>query len=183
MVEMIGFFISALSLLYLFTKGNRAKESEERGQSIKEGSLSLNPGQNHFEDPFQTFLNAIEKGPNAIEGNRGSPPPLPGSKKRKLSTHKQLSAKEKGRGGGFSHQSNKQTLSKERQGHLKPMHHQEFSPHPLSLSIPLSGEKREKYRRSRLQSAIQRLGHRQDLLIYQEIIGKPKSLRSEIDPN
>jgi hypothetical protein len=175
MVEIIGFIISLLALLYLFIKQNVP--------SLQKGHPPPPAYQDEEEmsDPFKEFLRAMEKESAAREAVQHMPPPPPPKKKgRSKQTHTRPSE-------------NYRLTSPLEERHLKSAledrhvksrfnHHEDLPGRTLSLSLRHPDEREEKPRASRLQSIVNRLARRQDIIIYQEIIGKPKSLRSEDYP-
>lgn len=167
-MEYIGFLISLLALIYLFFKQKSiARYRQEHPESFSD--------QEDVEDDSMTeFIKAI-----GIEDQRKAivklAPPAP---------PKQAKAMRKGAASPLEHYRLESSVEKRQlkspleKRQLKPSVKrpmEETSPQilltPLHLSDAIVVEP------SRAEVAIRRLAHRKDLLIYLEIIDKPKSMR------
>lgn len=181
MVEIIGFIISLLALLYLFVSQNPAAQRQ------KAGSRDLNEDYSEKEkdEPFKDLMEAIEKEIKRTEKiparMAASPQSLPQTLKKKL-----------------SQQNNKDYfLSNEPSSNLAmDNRHLKSSLENRHLSSPLfshgdggrkftyshdHGHSTESYgegKKSKGLLMINRLTHPRDMIIYQEIIGKPIALRA-----
>lgn len=175
MVEIIGFIISLLALLYLFIKQNVPSQQKRYPPGYQD--------EEEMNDPFKEFLKTMEKEAEARETAQYMPPPPPPLPKKKellkkapsrsLEEYRPISSREE------------RHLKSSLEGrHVKSKfnHYEDLPGHTLSLSLSHRDEREEKPRASRLQSAVRRLVHRKDMIIYQEVIGKPRSLRSESIP-
>jgi outer membrane biosynthesis protein TonB len=174
MVEFIGFIISLLALLYLFIKQNSRTER----QAHPPGYPPEEEGKE--EDPFKQYLRAIEKEAEAREATQHLPPPLPSlppkvaKKPKKPPPH---SLEERRLQSQIEQRHMKSSLEER---HLKSRfnHHEELPGRTLALPANhLHAEEERMVGPSRVQLALRRLSSRRDLIIYQEIVAKPKSMR------
>jgi hypothetical protein len=182
-VEIIGFIISFLALIYLFFKQQSiARYRQEHPEAFKEEEIVE-------EDPLTELMKAIEKETKAREAARHLPPPLPKAVQKpkplkaaplaaSLEDYHLESQIEKRR---LESQVEKRKLKSSLENRVlksslsqrleeKGVHAIPPSHHP-GIEKGLVGP-------SRAEMALRRLAHRRDLIIYQEIIDKPKSLRS-----
>lgn len=173
MVETIGFIISLLSLLYLFTRQNKSIPKRQGHESSLDESK--------LDDSFKSFLKSMEKERGAPEGDLRIPlPPSPPVKKREVIKRNQSPSKERG---ALVNAIEEHRLKREREvlrGNSLAKSREEFPRPSHSFTTSSTGERNESRGRSRIESAVHRLNNRRDLLIYQEIMGKPKSLRTDI---
>lgn len=174
MVEYIGFFISLLALVYLFIKQNSPPQQGE-GTAPVYGS----EGEEEENDPFSAIMKEMERRAatdKVVEKRQEKEvflPPLPSekshaAKKRSSSRlveerHITSSIKEKPLRNSF-----KKRLAKPKGASSQK------NDEIVLLPPSVHGKK------SRAADAVSRLAKRRDMIIYQEIIGKPKSLRSEV---
>lgn len=168
MVEIIGFIISLLALLYIFIR-----------QTLPSQRPTPQPRAQHQEliedDPFKDFMKAVEKEVAKREVSQHVPPP-PKIKKQKPKKPPDIPLEKYQLKSQLKERHLKSTLE-ERHIKSKLGHHDEV----LKPSLPgrhHHAEEKENLKPSRAKLAIQRLNKRQDLIIYQEIISKPKALRS-----
>lgn len=169
MVETIGFIISLLALLYLFVQNKSSSQPRGRPASSQKEEAE--------EDPFREFLKAMENEAEAREAAQRMPPPPPPVRKKER--HKKAPPL-----------ADRKLVSSIEERHLKSSleerhiasrfnHREDVAGRTLASSLHHRNEGEGKLRASRAQSIIQRLSHRRDMIIYQEIIKKPKALRSE----
>lgn len=169
MVETIGFIISLIALFFLFIKQKEA--------TIQNGQPADYQDVEEMDDPFKAFFKAIEKEGESRAKIQQKPPHHPKKKEQpgKIPSH----LKEEYR--SVKSAEKRHAKSSLDPHHMKPkaLQHEEIPgrKHPLPQHHP--GEEQGKASISRLQTAVRRLHHKRDLLIYQEIMKKPKSLRSE----
>jgi hypothetical protein len=167
MVEFIGFIISFLALVYLFIKQNSPPARQEHPPDYPtEGLKEANP--------FEEFRKKLDREAEAREATQRLPPPPTSSKVAKQ--HKRpprLALKE--------HQMTSQIEERRLRNALEDRHIQSRMNHREgALAVSTSHHRAEEDRKmgpSRAQLALQRLTHRRDLIVYQEIIDKPKSMR------
>jgi hypothetical protein len=166
MVEVIGLVISFLALLYLFMMQNRPVQRKERPFSDQDERVAE-------EDPFKEWMKAIEKKvtrreappPSKIKKQKKKPPPLPLEEDQIVSQIESRHLK---------------SALEERHIQSRFNDHEKLPKHASALSISHHlAEEESVIALSRGQQAIQRLAKRRDLIIYQEIVNKPKSLRLE----
>lgn len=176
-VEFIGFAISVLALLFLYFK-NRADtiaSQEHRGRAKEEDFLEGT----HLKD----FLKSIEKD----IAEKEKPKPLPSSPP--LPALPQIERKHKK--ASLSALEGRQLTSQlERRKIKSPIEnrtiaasisrrYEEASPSGVVPLLHHAYAEEIHHAPARGKAAIQRLAHLQDLVIYQEIINKPKSLRQD----
>lgn len=168
MVEVIGFIISLLALLYLFIKENIPAQRRAHPPSYpQEEELR--------DDPFNEFLKNIEKEAAAREAAKHLPPPPPKVAKQSKKPSKTPLEEHK-----LSNQMEQRRLKssfEDRHVKSKFNHREELPGRSLALSHHREEERSE--RPSKAQLALRRLGKPRDMIIYQEILDKPKSLRQE----
>ncbi len=175
-VEVIGFIISFLALLYLFFQQQAAvrKRQENPNDFTNE---------EEEEDPLNEWMKEIEREAAAREAARHSPPPPPRVIQRPLTSK---SSKPSKKAPLSSNLENYQTPSQIEQRKLKSS----LENYRLKSALSQKLEERQLHtmglphhngegsiRRSRVEIATRRLSRRRDLIIYQEIMDKPKSLR------
>lgn len=174
MVETIGFIISLIALFFLFIK-QKASTMQNQGSSDYQDVEET-------DDPFKAFFKAIEKEGESREIVRQKPPHPP--KKKEQSKKGRSYAKEEYRQEEYRifKSTEKRPSKSSLDNHpIKPrvLQHEEIPAKKHVIPSHRPGEEPEEQRISRLQSAVGRLQHRRDLVIYQEVLKKPKSLRSE----
>ena len=169
MVEIIGFIISLLALLYLFIQQN-APSKQKRYSSVEQEEEEMG-------DPLRELLRVMEKEVEAKQVHH-LPPPPPAPKKRDH-PKKSPSSLEKQRLASSIENRHLKSALEERQIQSRLSRHEDYPGRTLAHSFSHMGERNEKLKVSRLEAAVRRLSHRRDLIIYQEIMEKPKSLRSE----
>jgi hypothetical protein len=171
MVEIIGFIISLLALLYILIK--------QTVPTQRPGQPPVYPEEEEIEeDPFREFMKAVEREAAARKVAQRVPPPPPPPKitKRPKKAPLPPSLEEYRLASQLEDRRLRSSLEER---HLKSrLNHREERPGgPPALPVSPLAEEEKKRHPSRAQMAIQRLAHRQDMIIYQEVIGKPKSLR------
>jgi hypothetical protein len=149
MVEVIGFIISLLALIYIFVKQSMPPK--------RRAEPSIEQEEEEMEDPLKDFLRSIERESAAREVVPQRKPPPPPKKKKEQKRTQHLSLEERRLASQLESRRLKSSLEE------RHLYKKEEEKPPES---------------SRAQLAIQRLANRQDMLIYQEIMDKPKSLRS-----
>lgn len=166
MVETIGFIISLIALFFLFIKQKAATMQKRNSSDYLDEEEAY--------DPFKEFFKSIENEEESrtkIQQKPPHPPKKKASPKKALSHPKEeyrvAKSLDKRQLKGDNHPIKPRVLYEEIPGRIQvhSMHHLD--------------EENVEPKISRLQSAVERLHHRRDLLIYQEIMKKPKSLRSE----
>lgn len=176
MVEFIGFVISLLALLYLFIKQNHSSQ-----HPVRASQRPPVESKDEEEDLFQELIKGIEKERASREAIRHVPPPTP-PKTKKETRAPQTSQSLK------DYQLKSQIENRQLKSSIEERHlTSKFTPHEelprrsttLTIIHPKSDEK-VKLRPSRVQLTIERLNKRQDILIYQEVMSRPKALRNEI---
>lgn len=177
MVEVIGFIISLLALLYLFIKHNHPS-SRSRSTPVSSNPVD---SKEEGDDFFQEFMKAIEKETASREAMQHVPPPAPPKiKKEPYATPKSQSLQEYQLKSQIENRQLKSSLQ-ERHIQSKISHREELPRRSTTLNIAHAiSEEKENLRPSRVQLAIQRLNKRQDILIYQEVMSRPKAFRTEI---
>lgn len=181
-VEIIGFIISFLALIYLFFKQQSiARYRQEHPEAFKEEEIAE-------EDPLTELMKAIEKETKAREAARHLPPPPPKVIQKpkplkppplaaSLNDYHLESQIERRR---VESQVEKRKLKSSLENRtLKSTLSQKLEEKGVH-TIPSShhyGIEEGFTEPSRAEIALRRLTHRRDLIIYQEIIDKPKSLR------
>lgn len=174
MVETIGFIVSFLSLLYLFTRQNQGVQPRDHQDN--------NLDERELDDPFNAFLKSLEKDEEVRERPEPIRLPPPSPKKKEFAKKKHSLSLERGRQVNLNDERPFKGVE-ERKAQHPIRSHEEVSRHSTQPISALPGrEKNENLSISRIESAVQRLGRRRDLLIYQEIMGKPKSLRNDTFP-
>jgi len=167
MVEMIGFIISLLALFYIFIK--QSLSPQQRGSATR-----YQESRKIEDDPFTEFLKGIEeKGEGRESVEQRAPPP---SKKRGESKKKSFRSVDEHR----SRVSNAKSSLEIQPMKSKFLPHEKLPNRILVNPLLNVGEKHEQLKPSRAKSVVRRLSHRRDLIIYREIMDKPKSLRSDI---
>ncbi len=169
-MEYIGMIISFLALLYLFFKQQTfVRNQQEQAGGIKEAE----EGEEGEEDPLKEFMKAMDKREQREVRHAPPPPHAPKqSFKQHAKSHKQhrkseLSPLKEYRQAGTLEK--RQVKSSLEDRTIKPTVGGKFLPHH-------EGEENQKGP-SKAELAIRRLANRRDLLIYQEIMDKPKSMR------
>jgi len=164
-MEYIGFFISFLALVYLYYQQH--KLAQRRLQQRRAAGLPEQEPQ----DPLKSLIEAMAREAEKESASKELPPPPPKKKKRvrtevksNLATYHLESSVE-----------HRQLKSKLANRHLKPTvgHHLEAGKSTASSLLVENIVSKP----SRALKALERLSHPRDMLIYQEIIDKPKSLR------
>ena len=167
-MEIIGFVISLLALLYLFFK--QKSFEHHRQEHLKENEEFSE------DDPLKEFMKAIDKETAAREAAQHLPPPLPHIVKQPAKPP--LSSFEDYH---LTSQIEKRKLKSTLENrHLKPKIGQRLEERVLpQVTQPLHYHVRdiEVAGPSKARIALGRLSSRKDLIIYQEIIDKPKSMR------
>jgi type IV secretory pathway VirB10-like protein len=159
MVEIIGFVISLLALLYLFMKQNPAPSRRTPAPRDQEEEAVEDE-----DDPFREFLKEKEATEREAKTEEPLPPPSPPKIAKKPKKPSPPSLEEYRLASQIEERRLKSALA-DRQ--LKSRFHH-------------SEERNRNLRPSQAHLAVQHLTSRRDLIIYQEIMNKPKSLRSEI---
>lgn len=154
-VQIIGYIISFLAFLYLFRKREAPQEppeSEEESRQTGKVRHSQN-FQRHLEREAEMKKKRLKKMP---------PPPKNSqySSEHPLKDHHLSSELEKRKIKGDVEK--RQLRSSLEMRSIAPSYHNEHE---------------ENRAPSRAYQMMQRLAHRRDLIVYQEVIGKPKSLR------
>lgn len=175
-VEIIGFIISFLALIYLFFKQQSiARYRQEHPDAFNNEELIE-------EDPLEEFMSTMEKKRAARKKAQHLPPPPPSSKKSVQQTKKNSSSSLEDYRLASQIEKRKIKSSLENRQLTSHLHRhlEERASHSIvpSLHHPITDHIETEP--SRAQIAIQRLTSRRDLIIYQEIIDKPKSMR--LDP-
>jgi hypothetical protein len=163
-LEIVGFIIAFIVFLFL-------KSTSHVGQ--KRGVQVELPPEYHEdrEDPLVKLLAALDqKSPKEKKREGEGPRPLPAHK-----TEQQRSLEH-----GYKQRRTSPSIESSTQQH-RP------SPRPVKHQLsPVLADYEERYNRtanqthpSRARELIRTLPHKQNLVIYQEIMGKPKSLRTE----
>lgn len=177
MVEMIGFIISLLALFYLFMKQNVPNKQKRHS---RKHSHPVDQEEEPVNDSFQEFLKTMQKEAVAREEFQQMPPPA--SKKKEHPKKNPPRLPENNRLVSSLEERSLKNPLENRHAKSRFSHHEDLPGRTLSLSLNHYDEKDEKRKSSRLQSTLRHLVQRQDMIIYQEIIGKPKSLRLEDPP-
>jgi hypothetical protein len=169
-VEYIGFVISLLALIYLFFRQQfYVRDRQEQVDEFRNEELME-------DDPLHEIMKAVEKEKAARKATQHLPPSPP--KVMKQSKKSGLSSLEDDR---FASQIEKRQLKSSLENrHLKPVTVQRLEEMPPALIVkPLHHviSEWQEIEPSRAEVALKRLSSRRDLIIYQEIIDKPKSLR------
>lgn len=164
-IQMIGWMISLVALFYLFMKHNQAPQQVEHSEELKNK-------ESRTADLLYGARESREKKGARKEENLRSPVALPSVRKRSISPFEE---------NDFSNETEKKPLKKTHAPHLLKStitQHYEKTPSRVVLKpfIPLIDYEKSS-EPSRAHKALQRLNQRSDLIIYQEIIDKPKSLR------
>lgn len=163
MVEIIGFIISALALFYLFVRQNMPTQQPSSQQRIRvekdEGS-----------DLYQEFLRVLE-GENLKKEKIQPKPPSPPKVKKKNKEVVPVILTERHLLSPIEERRLKSSVEERRiKSSIENRH----------LISPLSSyETHTEEAQPKVQEILNRLYDRRDLVIYQEIMGKPKSLRIE----
>ena len=168
-MEYIGFFISLLAVIYLYFRqhsaASRPQEHPSRRMEQEDGE----------EDPLAEFIHTMKHEAKKKPAAPPAPPAVPKQAKpvRKgaaspLEQYRLESAVEK-----------RQLKSPLQNRQLKPTVREHIGDAPQRKPPPLYPSDKTEVRPSRAEVALKRLAHRRDLVIYQEIIDKPKSMRPE----
>ena len=164
-VEFIGFIISLISLIFLYFK-NRKDNQEEHLNELKNEELE-------GDHPFKEFVKTRKRDLEARDRRQvhEEPPPPPLSKKFKQPKHPT----------NFSSTENYRIKnSVENRQMTRPLEGQQLKtafPKRTLSAIQHPEEIKEIKKPSKAQAAIHKLPHLRNLVIYQEIMDKPKSLR------
>ena len=162
-MEFIGFIISFLALLYLYFKQQSSvQHQQEQAGQMQEAEIEE-------EDPLKEFMKEMRKRDREQqEVRRPPPPPKPQLKQPKHQHRKNVASplEEYRISSSIEKRQLKSTLEERK---LIPKVGGRFLPHH-------EGED-EKRGPSKGKLDINRLANRRDLLIYQEIMDKPKSMR------
>lgn len=158
-MEFIGFIISFLALLYLYFKQQSFVQHQQEKAELNQENKA------EEEDPLKEFMKAMKT--RELQEVRHMPPPKPHPKQPKQHRKSVSSPLEEYRISSSLEKRQLKSALEERK--LTPKVGGRFLPH----------HEGEDQRRgpSRGKLAINRLANRRDLLIYQEIIDKPKSMR------
>lgn len=173
MTEYIGFFISILALVYLYIKQSSPPREGE-------GTASFNGSEEGEEadDPFSAIMKEMERRAAVGKVVEKRPKeevvllPLPPAKSKvvkKRSSSRSL--EERPLTSSLKERELRNSLEKRRG---KPKGASSSKNEKIVLLPPPNHGKK-----SRAADVVSRLAKRSDMIIYQEIIGKPKSLRSE----
>lgn len=174
MIEYIGFFISLLALVYLFVKQNslpRQGEGTASSYGGEEGKVE--------DDPLTAIMKEMERRAAAdkvVEKRKEEEAallPPPPTKSHAVKTRGSSRLLEERHLKGVSKERHLKSSFGKRKGKPKEATSKKNQERVLSAA-PSHGKK------SRVVDVVTRLTKRQDMIIYQEIIGKPKSLRSEV---
>jgi len=175
MVEFIGFIISLLALLYLFIMQNRSASRGVHSERRQNEELIE-------DDPFKEFLKVVEKETLVREVAQHLPPPPPKIIKQQPKK-KTPSALEDSRLAGQIEKRKLKSPLEDRQLRSRFNHHEELPGRNLPLSANIHRVDEDNIvGPSRVYVALQRLANRRDMIIFQEIIDKPKSIRIESPP-
>lgn len=168
-MEYIGFFISLLAVIYLYFKQHSAASHPQEHPSGRMEREDLE------EDPLAEFIHTMKHEAKKKSAVRPAPPPVSKQVKpiRKgaaspLEQYRLESAVEK-----------RQLKSPLQNRQLKPSVREHIEEAPLRRPIPLYPSDKIEVKPSRAEVALKRLAHPRDLIIYQEIIDKPKSMRPD----
>jgi hypothetical protein len=173
MVEVIGFIISLLALLFLFMRQSVPPPH------LPHPTIRSEEEELMEEDPFKELMRAVQKEAAAREAALHPPPVPPAPTKRAKPSPKGVkSSLEDYRLASQIEQRQLKSTLESRHLVSRFHHHEELPARNLALSTShLRMEEDKIMGPSRVQLAIQRLADRRDMIIYQEIIDKPKSMR------
>jgi hypothetical protein len=162
-VEFIGFFISLLALIYLYYRQyaiatRRRQQRQEAGMTEEES-----------EDPLRVLMEEMVHKDELEKQRQMLPPPL--KKAKRVHKKAKPSLAEYHLESDLEKRKIKSALQKR---HLQPSVAKNLEDRVLN-TISLSSKLT--VRPSKAMGALKRLSHRRDLLIYQEIIDQPRSLR------
>lgn len=164
-MEFIGFFISLLALVYLYYQQYSAA-TRRRQQRREAGVLD----EEAEDDPLRSLMEEMRRREEPRDQRRVLPPPPPRKVKHGRKQAKPSLA-------AYHLESDLETRkikSRLQNRHLQPS----VAKRPEGSVIDaISLEGKLASSPSKAMDAVERLAHRRDLLIYQEIIGPPRSLR------
>jgi hypothetical protein len=164
--EVIGFAISLLSLIYLFFK-NRSQGEEKKASSLQNENY-------REEDPLSDFLKAIGE---EFKQKKPILPPSPIEQKRVMKKDKKqpltLTHKEEYQSKRFTEQKKQESMPENDSIAVQFIRRREEK---RISSIPLVME-RAVVGRSRAKKILGQLKYTNQLVIFKEILDKPKSLR------
>lgn len=168
-MEYIGFFISLLAVIYLYFKQKSFTHHQRESASHK---MEPEDGQ---EDPLAEFIHTMKLEAKKKQAAHPAPPPAPKQAKpvrrgaaSPLEQYRLESAVEK-----------RQLKSALENRQLKPSVREHIEEAHQRRSPPLYPSDSIEMKPSRAEVALKRLAHPRDLIIYQEIIGQPKSMRPD----
>lgn len=170
MVEIIGFIISLLALIYLFFKQQSINRyRQEHPEAFIEEEIEE-------DDPLKEFMKAIERQKAAREASQHVPPPPPKMAKQSKQIPLYPSLEDYRMASQIENRQLKSSLENRRINSKLGQRFEELPSHTLApnLHYPGSGQL---VGQTRVGLALKRLSKKQDLIIYQEIIDKPRGLR------
>lgn len=163
--EIIGYIISFLSLLYLIGK-NRPKQKEEAAQQPMPSGKDTMQG-----DLLNEFLKTLEKEKQQREApKKPVPPPLPPIEQKKIKKEKKKASLSL-ENYQLTSQIEKRKISSNLESHSLTTQFSRHEERPQLTKETLSSG------RSRAGKALDRLTHKNQMVILKEILDKPKSLR------
>lgn len=169
-MEYIGFLISLLALIYLFFKQKSlARHRQQRPE-----------GESHHvvleDDTLAGLLKAIEHEAEQKSAARAAPTPPPPSPKQPR-PHRKGAASPLEQYRLESAVETRRLKSTLENRQLKPTVRERIEEPPKPMTEYVYHSDAIPVEPSRAEVAIRRMAHRRDLVIYQEIIDKPKSMR------
>jgi hypothetical protein len=167
MVEIIGFIISLLALLYLFVQNKNPVQQKSRSSGYQR--------EDGIDHSFKGFLKSIEKKAATREAVQHMPPTPPSSMKKKERSQKTPPRLLEESRQASSIEDHHLKSSLEDRHMDSRFNHEDLTRSTFALSLRYRDEGNGKKSVSRAQSAIRRLVHRRDMIIYQEILKKPKA--------
>lgn len=157
-MEYLGIIISFLALLYLYFKQQSfARHQQEHVRPISEEELKE-------DDALQEFMNAMKKREQQEQAVRHAPPPPKPAKNKWKHAKSPL-------------EEYRLTSSIETRKVKSSLEDRKLKPSVGERVVPHYEVEKEEEQPSRAELAVRRLDRRRDLLIYQEIMDKPKSMR------
>lgn len=178
MVEFIGFIISLLALLYLFMTQNFMKNAQHRQAGTPDEDLL------DQEDPMQELMKAIEKETRRRENPPASIPPASPYSRQKKESKKLPSQKhvERKQNKKFEQEIAQRRLKsplEDKSVKSKSPLQEELSRHQASY-VHYYDHVNKKLDFSQAKRVIHRLKDKRDLMIYQQILGKPRALSRKV---
>lgn len=192
LIEFIGFLVSIFTLFFLYIKKNR---EERRRRQHPEQNESEEAGS---EDALKDFLRSLEMDMDEMEENQKkqirqppSPPPLPpvvNPKKTSTKPEKRLRTVQD----EFSYKTKIEDfrqVSAVEERNFQPgitnKQFEDFGAHVVSEDLNVKNARAyqitDSLTESRLSKFVHQIPSRRDLLIYQEIMMRPKAFRQSVD--